>query len=364
MGAGCCVHDDTTATQQGEKAQLEIAKETENSELHVDEIEIVEQGEPKPTFTVSILGARGIRDSDWLPGSGKPDCYCVAMQGGKEIYRTKTIDNSLMPRWAEDFDVFEYNDGAELEFKVWDSDVGGADCLGKVVLTNEQFAVHGLNGEFEMEEAGTNIRAYLSLKIKKQGQDYPLGSATEFEVTVERGEDTSYGLRIDEQGKLDLQVYGIEEGAVQKYNESAKPDMQVKKSDFIMSVNGIKDNCEEIMNQFNQPKIILKLRRAVEFAVILEKGEITTKLGIVVPKPMKNDVIAILKIEDGLLKDYNNKCTNESDRILVLDRIVSVKGWRGSAGELKAKLDMMKGKFQVGLQRPHPGHHNLAPSKV
>jgi len=102
------------------------------------------------------------------------DCYCVAMRGGTEIYRTKTIDNSLTPCWAEEFEV-EYNDGEELEFKVWDSDVGRADYLGKVVLTKEQFAVNGVNGEFEMVEAGKNIKAYLSLKIKMQGQDYPLG---------------------------------------------------------------------------------------------------------------------------------------------------------------------------------------------
>jgi len=354
MGAGCCVHDDTASTQQGDKAQLDISNETDTNALQGDDIQMAEQKVTKPQFTISIIGARGIRNSDWLPGTGKPDCYCVVTRGGKEIFRTKTIDNSLTPNWAEDFELSEYNDGEELEFKVWDKDLIGSDYLGKVVLTKEQFAANGVNGDFEMEEAGTNIRAYLSLKIQVQGQDLPPGSLTEFEVTVERGEDRSYGLQIDEQGKVDLQVYEVEEGALQKYNESAKLDMQVKKSDFIMAVNGIANSCEAMLDQFQQPKVTLKLRRALEFVVIFEKEEFFTKLGVITPKPMKNDVIAILRIEDGLIQDYNKTCTLESDRIAVLDRIVSIKGMRGSAGELKAKFDMMKGKFQVGLQRPAP----------
>lgn len=353
------MHDDTATGAREDKMQLDIAKETEIG----TELDIVGEEDPKAKFTISILGAKGLRDSDWLPGSGKPDCYCVAMRGGTEIYRTKTIDNSLTPYWEENFDVFEYNDGEELEFKVYDKDLVGSDLLGKVVLTKELFAVNGVNGEFELEETGTNIRAYLALKIKVLGQDYPLGSATEFEVTVEKGEDTNYGLRIDEQGKLDLQVYEVEPGAIQNHNESVKPDIQVRKSDFIMAVNGVKDNCEEMMKQFNEPKITLKLRRALDFTVILEKEELNTKLGIIVPKPMKNDVLAILRIEDGMIKDYNDKCSKESDKIIALDRIITVKGEKGSAGQLKAKLDMMKGKFQVGLQRPHPGYLKLPPSK-
>jgi len=296
-----------------------------------------------------------------LPGLGKPDCYCVATRGGTELHKTKTIKDSLTPHWAEEFDVFDYNDGEELEFKVWDSDVIGADYLGKVVLKQEQFMVNGLNGDFEMAEAGKNITAYLGLKIKMPGQEYPLEPATELEVIVEKGEHMNYGIRIDEQGKVDLQVLQVEQGAVQKYNESAKADMQVKKSDFILSVNGINGNCEEMMKQFDESKITLKLSRPLNFAVILDKEDQTRKLGIVVPPLPKNGLIPVLRVEDGLIKDYNDKCTKESDKILVLDRIVSVKGEVGSAAQLQALLNTSTGKFQVGMQRPHTRHIKATP---
>jgi len=264
----------------------------------------------------------------------------------------------LTPRWAEEFDVFDYDDD-ELMFKVWDSDMTGADYLGKVVLKKDQFMVNGINGEFEMEEAGENIKAYLALKIKIQGQnEYPLAPETELEVTIEKGEEMNYGIRIDEQGKVDLQVCKLEQGAVQKYNDSVKADMQVKKSDFIVSVNGVSENCEEMMNQFSEPKVTMKLRRASNFAVIFDKDH-TQRLGVSIPMPPKNDVIPILSIEDGLIKEYNDKCTQESDKILILDRIISVKGEVGSAAELLSKLDTMSGKFQVGIQRPHSTSRGL-----
>jgi len=322
----------------------------------IEMLETKDQEARTPKFTVTIVSARGIRNSDWLPGPGKPDCYCVATRGSTEVYRTKVIQNSLTPLWAEEFDVFEFNDGEELEFKVWDSDLTGADYLGKVVLVKEQFMVDGVNGDFLMEETGVNIRAYLDLKIKMQGRDYPPAPSTELEVTVEKGKGDNYGMRINEQSKVDLQVHQIEQGAVQRYNESVKADMQIRKSDFIVAVNGVTDSCEEMMRQFSKSKVTLRLRRALTYVVILDREDHTQKLGVVVPLPPKNDVIPILDIQEGLIKSYNDKCTAESDKIQFLDRITSVKGEAGSAESLHAKLDAMTGKFQIGMQRAHAGN--------
>mmetsp|Transcript_86763 Transcript_86763/g.166977 ORF Transcript_86763/g.166977 Transcript_86763/m.166977 type:complete len:366 (-) Transcript_86763:148-1245(-) len=364
MGAGCCSHDEAAAATLNDKAQLEVARESEADSLQVRDVEVLKMMDPelpKPKLTITIVDAKGIRNSDWLPGLGKPDCYCCVLKGGTEIFKTKTINNSLMPLWEERFEIFDDTDIEELEFKVWDKDFIGSDYLGKVVVKKEAFAENGINGEFEMEEAGGNIRAYLGLKIEVAGKECPPSSAVDIEVTVERGDDMKYGIRIDDQSKLDLQIYEIEEGAFQKYNESVEPDLQVTKSDYIVSVNGIEDNCEEMMQQFNTPKVTVKFKRALNFTVILDKSDTTKKLGIIVPKPMRNDCLAIMKIEDGLIKDYNDKCAQESDQILERDRIVSVKGRTGSAGHLKTKMDSMKGKFQVGMQRPHPGHLKSVP---
>jgi len=61
-----------------------------------------------------------------------------------------------------------------------------------------------------------------------------------------------------------------------------------------------------------------------------------------------------MEIGPGYVKEYNDKCQNESDKILVYDRIVSVKGQVGKVATLKGLLDKATGKFQLGIQRPCP----------
>eukprot|EP00419_Tripos_fusus_P026123 CAMPEP_0172720378 /NCGR_PEP_ID=MMETSP1074-20121228/76764_1 /TAXON_ID=2916 /ORGANISM="Ceratium fusus, Strain PA161109" /LENGTH=135 /DNA_ID=CAMNT_0013545887 /DNA_START=49 /DNA_END=452 /DNA_ORIENTATION=+ len=99
-------------------------------------------------FKVMIVGVRGIRQADWRPGPGKPACYCEVKRGETPLHRTTTIDGSTVLRWAEEFGVWEYEIGESLEFKVWDSDVAGAKCLGKVTLTPDAYMEKGCNMEF------------------------------------------------------------------------------------------------------------------------------------------------------------------------------------------------------------------------
>jgi len=346
MGSACCSHDDANSSQIDSEAikQLEVSDEAAPADP-------IEPEAAKPMMTITIIGARGIRNSDWLPGSGKPDCYCVAKKAGKILHKTETITDSLAPQWSEEFDVFDYN-GEEFEFNVWDSDVIGEEFLGKVVLKPEQFMENGLNGDYEMEEAGTNIRAYLGLKIKLPSKLYPSRQGGELEVTIEKGETNAYGIELDDQDKVNLYVCKVNEGAIQKHNDSVKATMKVMQSDFITSVNGVKGDAEEMLKQFKEAKVTIKLRRAVDLVAILEKEHATSKLGVIVPKPCRVDALVILNIEDGILKAYNDKCTKESDKIIPRDRIVSVKGEVGLADQLKSKLMGMTGKFQVGIQRP------------
>eukprot|EP00419_Tripos_fusus_P085971 CAMPEP_0172850884 /NCGR_PEP_ID=MMETSP1075-20121228/50673_1 /TAXON_ID=2916 /ORGANISM="Ceratium fusus, Strain PA161109" /LENGTH=62 /DNA_ID=CAMNT_0013696823 /DNA_START=1 /DNA_END=186 /DNA_ORIENTATION=+ len=62
----------------------------------------------------------------------------------------------MAPHWAEEFSVWEYEIGESLEFKLWDSDMVGANYLGKVLLTPGAFIEKGCNMEFPMEEVGPN----------------------------------------------------------------------------------------------------------------------------------------------------------------------------------------------------------------
>jgi len=300
-------------------------------------------------MTVMIVGARGIRNSDWLPGLGKPDCYCTASLAGKQLCKTNTVDNSMAPEWLEEFDV-ELGDDQQLEFNVYDSDLVGSDFIGKVSVKSQQIMEDGLNNDFFMEDAGANIKAYLGLKIKLHGWRYPEKPA-ELEVTLEKGDAMDYGIMLDDQDKLNLHVCEIYDGVLQKYNDSVKADMKVNVSDFVVSVNGVRGDTAEMMKQFGEAKVTIHLRRAKDFVTIIEKKEKTTPLGMEIPKPVMKNSLVILNVGDGILKDHNDNCKNESDKIIKLDRIVSVKGETGSAAQLKAKLLDMTGKFQIGIQR-------------
>jgi len=304
MGSSaCCSNSDENVARIDSEAikKMDVSDETAPADKAVP---------AKPKMTITIIGARGIRNSDWLPGTGgKPDCYCVAKLAGKIVHKTEIITDSLAPQWVDEFDVFEYNDGDEIEFNVWDSDLIGQDYLGKVVLKPEQFMENGLNGDYLMEEAGENITAYLGLKIKLPSKVYPSEQVGGLEVTLEKGEANEYGITLDDQDKVNLHVCEIYEGIVQKYNDSVKDNMKVMQTDFITSVNGVEGNAEEMLKQFKEAKVTIKLRRAMNLAAILEKEDQTSKLGIIVPKPVRLNALVILTIEDGILRAYNEKCS-------------------------------------------------------
>merc|ERR1719362_2185783 len=274
-----------------------------------DATPVLEEEPPPPAkFSVMIIGARGIRNTDWVKGSDdKPDCYCEVKCGGEDVYRTKIIQNSMVPRWEEEF---EYEDGAELEFTVWDKDDSKSDLLGKVVLniTQDSFK-EGCNQEFLMKEAGDKYKAYLGLKIKWPDNDYPAGPPSTFEVTVEKGDGIDYGLDVDSQDGKHLQIYNVDVGAFANYNKEKDIFWQVMPSDFIVSVNSM-TGYQAMKAQFkDEQKVTVKLVRAFDCAVVLELGSSDSKKhGLSFPAKMKNDVLVVMQTGDGYIKEYNERC--------------------------------------------------------
>lgn len=341
----------------GEEAAAQATETTEKEEPVKEEVQ-PEPEEPKPKFTMTIVGARGFRNTDWLPGQGKPDCYCEVKKGEEVLFKTKTIDDSMMPRWHEEFEIADLEDNAELELKVWDKDVVGADFLGKVNIVPDSFMEKGCNKDFKMTNSGTTM-AYLGLKIKTRGQaDYPEAPPAQFTVAVEKAADAKeYGLEIDSQDQTHLQIYEVDTGAFKKYNESvaATPEVQVMKSDFIAAVNDKSGKAAEMMAQFRESsKVEVKIVRATELGVIIENEDKKKKHGLTFPTTMKNDVLVVMDIGDGYIKEYNDNCKQASQKIRKYDRIVSVKSQVGKAATLKRLLETTTGKFQLGIQRMVP----------
>lgn len=295
----------------------------------VDIIEALPASIPAPigSFTIRVVGVRGIKDSDWLQGSGKPDFVVVITHEGNPIGSTDVIANSPQPVEPEDFDVTIYNEGDELQFLVYDRDETGSECLGSIAMKPEQFAADGFNDEVLLEDTGVDIEGYLSFKIRPQGKQYPAGPPSTFTVEVEKGQNTEYGLVIENLHDTHMIVCEIEAGAFADYNKSVKPSQQLKKSDFIVSVND-RIRIADCVEQFQESKVTCVVKRGVEFSYILQREDLHKPLGLWFPVEVKLQgngfPITDVSVIEGAAHEESS-CAGEWDIVEVKD------GDRGSA---------------------------------
>jgi len=312
---------------------------------------------PTAFFTIQVVWVRGVRNSDQPPTHTIPtpelDCHINIMRAGNLIGTTNVIADSPQPMWSEEFDVTEYNQGEELEFKVYAKGGTEANYLGGVTMKPEQFATDGFNDDMLLEETGANNQAYLRLKIKPQGRHYLADPPSIFTVEVEKGENENYGLVLDGSDGKYLMVWGFDAGAFADYNKSAEPSKQLMKWDFIVSVNEA-SSLADCVKQFRKSKVTCVVMRGFEFSCILERENLQTPLGLTFPVDKRQGIglpIVSFSVTEGPAKEYNDKCTKEWEKLRVYDRITGVAGERGQPHDLKAKMQNATGKFQVQILR-------------
>merc|ERR1711971_61852 len=141
---------------------------------------------PPVPLEISIVGARGVRDADWMPGGGKSDPYCVCEipQKPQSKLQTPVIDGTLEPAWNFKGTIPDHVEGDSLVFTVYDKDIGKTDdLLGTVTLTPQQF-LRGFAGELPLNDAGKGIQAFLNVKVVPlDGRKLSLKSPVPVEVT-------------------------------------------------------------------------------------------------------------------------------------------------------------------------------------
>lgn len=348
MGAACACNE-SSETAGVEKVKIEKKAEGAPASAPVETLNNMPIEPPKNKLTLTIVGARGLRNADWLPGTGKSDSYCILKISGKEVYTTNIISDSLDPVWEEEFDVPEYKEGTALEFALFDKDVTTSESLGNVTMASEMFSSAGFNGEVKVQNAGRGQDAFLWVQIKLQGKHYPPGPAREVEIKVERkSKNTSFGLELDTQDKNTLVVLGLKDGVFKEYNLTVPPEMQLKKNDFIVSVNGAWGSSAALLDNFkNVEQVALKVIRPVCVTVFIDRVVVTDEYGLEFPKSPAGDSLVILSISEGVISKYNLSVKDESQKLLVGDRIISVGGRMGSSAQLKQWLEGSTGKFRV-----------------
>jgi len=126
--------------------------------------EVIERVIKPPPLRMVIVGARGLRDADWV-GKSDPYCVCEVLTKPDTKVQTPVIKNTLNPTWDHETEITRFQPGDILVFKVYDQDVGKSDFLGTVSLESKQFYPGGFDGEVPLAEAGKGIEAFLKLKI-------------------------------------------------------------------------------------------------------------------------------------------------------------------------------------------------------
>mmetsp|Transcript_6063 Transcript_6063/g.17943 ORF Transcript_6063/g.17943 Transcript_6063/m.17943 type:complete len:353 (-) Transcript_6063:292-1350(-) len=310
-----------------------------------------ELGPTDPKLVVAIWGARGLRNADWLPGTGTSDCYCALKIAGKdkELHRTRVINDSLEPIWKEEFDVVEFQPGDSLEFVVWDSDVARKDLIGRVTLDSSAFEPDGFNGELRLDDTGKAHRSYLRVKVRRPYADFPRGPDPAIVLTVDRQASRPLGLDLDTQDGVTAYVTGIKAGPFQAYNEGVEPGSQLQVGDFIMRVNGAENDAGKLLAQLRAAaRLEVTVNRPLETAVILERVDRRQPHGLEFTAPTGSTLV-VTRVIDGAARDWN--AAHPDRKILSGDRIIAVDGKRGRAKDLLKSISSAS-KCQLIIARP------------
>mmetsp|Transcript_107925 Transcript_107925/g.315573 ORF Transcript_107925/g.315573 Transcript_107925/m.315573 type:complete len:136 (-) Transcript_107925:101-508(-) len=84
---------------------------------------------------VHVLNATELPNMDFLD---KTDAYVKVTMAGKEVLRTKVIDNNLNPVWDEKATVM-WDGTSDLLFSIWDSDLlTSDDWVGQYLMSKHQ----------------------------------------------------------------------------------------------------------------------------------------------------------------------------------------------------------------------------------
>eukprot|EP00411_Alexandrium_monilatum_P036911 CAMPEP_0175409510 /NCGR_PEP_ID=MMETSP0095-20121207/41141_1 /TAXON_ID=311494 /ORGANISM="Alexandrium monilatum, Strain CCMP3105" /LENGTH=367 /DNA_ID=CAMNT_0016708453 /DNA_START=83 /DNA_END=1186 /DNA_ORIENTATION=- len=355
MGAACCKEGPESPVEKlenpGALAMSEYGSEKDRQDVVRDmRSEHGQQREPEPEresgapeFSVSIVGARGLRLSDWQPRVSEPTCYCEVKANGRALFSTAESENPCEPVWAATFDVFLA--GSPLEFAVYGE---GSDLLGTARLEAEDYAEDGFNGELKLEEAKAD-GACIRVKVKLAGKDLPPGPAASFSARFERqSADVPWAIVFDDCDGVQLRVLKISDGAISEHNRNAKPQQQVSVGDYLMEVNGVVGRADLMLAEFkNRCSVGCVISRTVTCKFLVDFGDASIPKGIDIAAAPDADFWVIKSIE----KNGKGK-----GQLQPSDRVVAI----GSAKHLKAEppqkiKEAISGKVVVTVQRPAAG---------
>lgn len=314
---------------EDEEAAVVFPTKRENSDTAMVEL---------PGLTLAIVAARGLRSSDWSPGNGTSECYCILKALGRkprELHRTKVVKDTLQPVWKEEVVVGAAVHDSLFEFSIWDDGhVGGSELLGKTILDRSSIGHGGFCGDLLLTDGCNGSDGHLTVKVKtSNGQGYPATLPHEFTASITKTDGKSWGLDLDYQDQTTLWVNSVKPGAVEAHNLVVPAEEQLRPGDFIVRANGAGGSAEELLAQFkNETTVAMLVRRPVEIYAVVEGNG--GSLGLEYPEEPSGSCLVIKKVGEGPIKAWNEAHPEPDMQLKVGDRIVAVAGQRGRAKEL------------------------------
>jgi len=299
-------------------------------------------------LSVAVVGVRGIRSAEWQSTEDKPDCFCIvkSMKEDQELCRTQALKGAYEPAWKQEFEIAELETRDSLHFCVMEDD----KVMGIANLEPSIFASAGFNGELKLEQTDEGIEAYLKVKARVKGREYPEGAPAEFSITVTRLADKPLGLDIDSQDGVACLVNGIRPGPFQVYNENSKAEEHLRLGDFIVRANNVDGNSAKLLKEMTSATTLTVLiRRSEEFRVVIERSDTRKPLGLQFSRKLMGRSLLVTKVPKGPIQAWNK--ANAEREVRQGDRVVAVCGKQGTAAELQKQLGVLK-KVDMTVLRP------------
>jgi len=304
----------------------------------------------KPGLTIAIIGTRGLRNADWFPSTGKSGCHCLLKTfTDQQLHKTKIINDTLDPTWNEEVEV-QCAHGESLEFSIWDEHLARSNFLGRAVLECKDFESSGFNGELVVQNTATGIEAYLQVKVKYAGQDYPPEPATQLTIAIEKVPGKPLGVDVDIACGSVGYMCGINDGAVAEYNKIASPETQLKVGDYITKVNGVEGNSVALLERMkNDTMLEVTIQRPFVYTIAISRKTAKQQLGVNLSQHAPGTSLLIKEVGKGPVQDWNS--AHPALAVRPGDRIVAVGGKRGSVAEL-VKASKIGTHLQLVISRP------------
>mmetsp|Transcript_116641 Transcript_116641/g.362419 ORF Transcript_116641/g.362419 Transcript_116641/m.362419 type:complete len:224 (+) Transcript_116641:103-774(+) len=178
--------------------------------------------------------------------------------------------------------------------------------------------------------------------------------ARSFVFTISRqDEHMHWGIALDGLGRQAIHVCRVSRRPgtpVQKANRSAASGRRLQAGDYIVSVNGLAGRVLDMMDEVEESRQVeLQVCRPLKFTACVNKCQ--GPLGCrVTYNNINSTSLLIEEVQEGCVQRWNS--SNKDQAVQPDDRIISVNGRPGTAGELLQMIKLVGGQTTLRISRP------------